>query len=660
MLTLLAFIDLCPESDVLLLSAMIKNAQELADWLNSIGKFPCVAFEDPWKPTRQARAAILYRDTEIRLAKQQHHERPIAEAFGVFNLVRGWNPNDPNSIILQSLLPNNVTLARGKYGITANRNIVAGEIAAATQIPGDILNPKVLVFAENKVAVHSIANMLNKKTIRTVPKITPEEAVYQRIIMAEFGDDYFPLNPLSAKVGVHYGNMLPCERSYAESMFRRTGGYNILVATSTLAQGLNLPCEIVVMAGTDRYDDAFDDPGREDIPVYELLNALGRAGRAGSAAAGVSIVVPGKVITFKDDDVKSLSNNDSLKNIFFGSDNCLNVDDPLTSILLDKLEVESARKSRDFQHALYRLRLSLQSDEKGVVGGFIANSLGAFRARRKGDIEWPVKRAALAAMLLTETVDPLVLGWRDQIAAHAGLPVLAVRTLEEEFNTRWVPDTLYVEDVIKIVIDCLTCERLHLFDVIRLENVERVFGVKIEGVDADIFINHAREVIRKGIYAWCSGKTIGDIERTIFPTVYNFKKIYKNKPRKMQKDWPTARNFVLNMVSDIGFGASVLSQIASALRIDTESGVARAEAISMAGSAIRYGFTSVEQIILASIVKNQLSRVEIHLAEKFLISSGELINARLDVDRSQIYWKIKGLIGKYGGVEGLLDKIKPA
>ena len=42
-----------------------------------------------------------------------------------------------------------------------------------------------------------------------------------------------------------------------EFLFRdRESGVNVLAATSTLAQGLNLPCEVVILAGTDRVDDS--------------------------------------------------------------------------------------------------------------------------------------------------------------------------------------------------------------------------------------------------------------------------------------------------------------------------------------------------------------------------------------------------------------------
>lgn len=66
-----------------------------------------------------------------------------------------------------------------------------------------------------------------------------------------------------------------------------------MFATGTLAQGLNLPATAVVIGGT-----AVGDRRQGDTPEgrartrAQLLNAVGRAGRAQVAARSISIVVP--------------------------------------------------------------------------------------------------------------------------------------------------------------------------------------------------------------------------------------------------------------------------------------------------------------------------------------------------------------------------------
>ncbi|MCP1537678.1 DEAD/DEAH box helicase [Methylorubrum extorquens] len=657
MLTLLAFIDTCPKADLLLLSAMIRNAGELANWLESIGKAPCIAFEDPWKPTRQARAAVIYEKNEIRSAARDRKAAPLAQPYGVFNLRRGWNPVDPESNLVSALISKRVQLGFGPSGITSNRNQVAIEIADATQIGGLNYNPKVLIFAENKNAVRSIARSLNQRAERSPPELTAYESVMQRMIKAEFGAEYEHLNPTDAKVGVHFGDMLPCERNFVESLFKRAGGYNILVATSTLAQGLNLPCEIVIMAGTDRFDESAERPKRESIPAHDLLNALGRAGRAGTAAAGVSIVVPGPVITFEGKSLAKLRLNPVLNAVFSESDNCLVVNDPLSSILLDKLDAASAYQNEDFKHAMNRLRLSFHSDKTGAVGGIISKSLSAYRARLRGDEKWVEDRIAKAVMLLGETVDPAALGWRDSLAAHAGLPVGVIHALEAQLESRRSRIGSDVAAAITVLIECITADASVLLSLLRPANVEKVLGTSCDDCEEVDFHHCIIDVIQAGIAAWVTGETVSSIENTLYPIVSKLKATIQPKPRRQQADCPIARRFILNLVPDIGFAASIIGQIAFTNRIDSERGPAQAEAVLLAAAALRHGFCTADQITIHSIYRENFCRVEVHRVEQILRDRGYLSFAGIGLSKRDNYLRISGIIEANGGVNALAEEV---
>ena len=52
----------------------------------------------------------------------------------------------------------------------------------------------------------------------------------------------------------HHGLLLPAERHLHESLFKRPDGIDVLVATSTLAQGMNFPSEVVIIGGDSRFD----------------------------------------------------------------------------------------------------------------------------------------------------------------------------------------------------------------------------------------------------------------------------------------------------------------------------------------------------------------------------------------------------------------------
>lgn len=96
---------------------------------------------------------------------------------------------------------------------------------------------------------------------------------------------------LASGVGFHDADLTRPERSVVERAFR-SGNIRVIVATTTLAMGVNLPADVVIIGDSKRFL-----PGRpgtwrvRNIPVSEYRNAAGRAGRLGQRTAGFSILV---------------------------------------------------------------------------------------------------------------------------------------------------------------------------------------------------------------------------------------------------------------------------------------------------------------------------------------------------------------------------------
>jgi len=76
-------------------------------------------------------------------------------------------------------------------------------------------------------------------------------------------------------------------RRLVEDGFRR-GLLKVVVSTTTLAAGVNLPARRVVVADYERFDPAL---GREEIPVLEYRQMAGRAGRPGLDPYGEAVLV---------------------------------------------------------------------------------------------------------------------------------------------------------------------------------------------------------------------------------------------------------------------------------------------------------------------------------------------------------------------------------
>ena len=75
-------------------------------------------------------------------------------------------------------------------------------------------------------------------------------------------------------VGYHHAGMLPQTRRVVETLIRN-GDLPILVTTSTLAMGVNLPAHLVIVKSTKCYANG----GFTDYTETSLSQMIGRAGR---------------------------------------------------------------------------------------------------------------------------------------------------------------------------------------------------------------------------------------------------------------------------------------------------------------------------------------------------------------------------------------------
>ena len=89
---------------------------------------------------------------------------------------------------------------------------------------------------------------------------------------------------LTSGIGVHYGLLPDALRTAVESDVRERR-LNVLIATNTLAQGVNLPFRSVVIHSSSRYGD----DGRNRISARDYWNIAGRAGRAGEETDGLVV-----------------------------------------------------------------------------------------------------------------------------------------------------------------------------------------------------------------------------------------------------------------------------------------------------------------------------------------------------------------------------------
>lgn len=452
MLCILHLAEAAPHADWLLLSAMMENAGDIAGWLEQLIGRRCIPLPLDWKPTRQARGCLVYDEKEILnlravLKQAETAARALGELkspnaavqkalkarpFSFFCLLQTWQTRSVQDYTLVPLLDATVPLsaALGKdeddeplnWYLTPNKNKVAAHLAA--QCVG--IGLKVLLFSQDTRGVRSIADEISGLLgAKEQVALSKEEAVFFEVARDELGEDSAVLAP-SSWAAAHHALMLPTERELAERLFRRADGIGALAATATLAQGMNLPADIVVIVGDARFDrktEAF-----LPLDAHELLNAAGRAGRAGHVAQGMVIVLPHSLVHFDGQRKIGKAWMKLQEAVFSRTDQCLSIQDPL-QFLLDKLTDASAREEPDVRYLLRRLPPRIDTDAD-LPKRFLRRTLGAWFAKRKGTekaFETTIERTleireALKSKQGLET-------WRDELSYRTGIAVDFIESL---------------------------------------------------------------------------------------------------------------------------------------------------------------------------------------------------------------------------------------
>ena len=93
---------------------------------------------------------------------------------------------------------------------------------------------------------------------------------------------------LSFGIGLHHAGLVESDRQLAEELFANNK-IQILVATSTLAWGVNLPAHLVVVKGTQFFDAKIE--GYKDMDLTDVLQMLGRAGRPQFDTSGIARIL---------------------------------------------------------------------------------------------------------------------------------------------------------------------------------------------------------------------------------------------------------------------------------------------------------------------------------------------------------------------------------
>ena len=93
---------------------------------------------------------------------------------------------------------------------------------------------------------------------------------------------------LAFGVGTHQAGLCESDRGIVEKLFCE-GKIQVLIATSTLAWGVNFPAHLVIVKGTEFFDGNLKH--YVDLPITDVLQMIGRAGRPQFDDSAVAVVM---------------------------------------------------------------------------------------------------------------------------------------------------------------------------------------------------------------------------------------------------------------------------------------------------------------------------------------------------------------------------------
>ena len=288
-----------PECRFLLMSAMISNPDELAKWLQDVSGRPSIAINEDWRPTRSLRGVVgLDLDVATRnansaftilkkLPPKRKNQKFSAPHVCVASLQGAWESSSGVDYALLTM-PTETALEVNRSGKVDGVSWVNQSAANLTEHFARTGSAVLTFLPASKHYPFLVGGRIQ---LNQSFSLSPEVDALISIAQDELGLASQVGALLSSGVAVHTAALLEPEKSASEVAFSKRL-VPAMLATGTLAQGLNLPATVVLVAGTTVGDRRNDSPADVARANAQILNALGRAGRAGVANHGLGLVIP--------------------------------------------------------------------------------------------------------------------------------------------------------------------------------------------------------------------------------------------------------------------------------------------------------------------------------------------------------------------------------
>ena len=232
--TLSKFREINPSIQIIGLSATVSNSKEIADWLDA------TLVESDFRPV------------------------PLRKGIAIEKTIE-WEDDQKKNIILE-----------GAEGLSL-----------------DNLPEQCLVFVGTRRSAEAQAKKLSKNIGRRLDD--EDRKILERFSekIKKNADEATSVDSnisklISNGVAYHHAGLTNRQRRIIEEAFK-SKSLKALCATPTLAAGVNLPAKRVIIRDLSRWDSAFQS--NQPLPVLEVQQMLGRAGRPGFDVDGEGILI---------------------------------------------------------------------------------------------------------------------------------------------------------------------------------------------------------------------------------------------------------------------------------------------------------------------------------------------------------------------------------
>lgn len=249
----------------LLLTPFIKNAREIAAWLDE-RNHQDISLTLDWQPNDRAIGIVQPR-------RENSGGRSMA-----YILNFETRHTSRNTLQLSEMLPLSHTggLLVDWKEAAKSPNKLAAVIAESLRARGGVI-----VLAARLDYCWTIAELLKTEANR-ITHPSKETVMVQKFLADEFADDFPLIELLNYGVAVHHRGLSDEALRLIEWLFEK-GDIQVLVATTTVAQGMNFPVAGVVMASHQYFGSGY----AVAMPPEDFWNVAGRAGRVDQGSVGI-------------------------------------------------------------------------------------------------------------------------------------------------------------------------------------------------------------------------------------------------------------------------------------------------------------------------------------------------------------------------------------